>query len=178
MSDVFSSLIITLHNLGVFKFLIPYILTLAIFYGLLRKSKIFGEPEKNIAVNATVAASAAFLVAAAPIIAGIDITRYLSGFLIYIMFVIFAMMTVLFIPNIIFPTLKEFDISIDKKTIAIVFFLSLAIFIIIGLIVFNFFAYFPQVFASEEIYATVALLAFIFVFSLLIYFTLKPPEKS
>jgi len=176
MSDVFSQLILTLHQLGFFKFLIPYILTLAIFYGLLRKSRIFGEPEKNVAINATIAASAAFLVSAAPIIAGIDITSYLSGFLIYVMFVIFAMIVIWFIPHIFFPTLKDYNIQLNRKVFLIVFFLSLTIFIIIGLFVFNVTTSIPFS-ANEEFYATVALLGFIFVFSLLIYYTMKPPKK-
>jgi len=177
MSDVFSQLILTLHQLGFFKFLIPYILTLAIFYGLLRKSKIFGDPEKNVAINATIAASAAFLVSAAPIIAGIDITSYLSGFLIYVMFVIFAMIVIWFIPHIFFPTLKDYNIQLNRRVILIVFFLSLAIFIIIGLFVFNVTSS-VSFSANDEFYATVALLGFIFVFSLLIYFTMKPPKKQ
>lgn len=176
MTDVFSQVILTLHQLGFFKFLIPYILTLAIFYGLLRKSKIFGEPEKNVTINATVAASAALLVSAAPIIAGIDITSYLSGFLIYVMFVIFAMIVIWFIPNIFFPTLKEYNIQLNRKVVISVFFLSLAIFIIIGLFVFNVTSSI-SLSANEDFYASVALLGFIFVFSLLIYYTMRPAKK-
>ncbi|MEM5821084.1 MAG: hypothetical protein QXP34_02045 [Candidatus Aenigmatarchaeota archaeon] len=180
MSDVFSNLILTLHELGFFRFLIPFILTSAIFYGLLRKSKIFGEPEKNIAVNATIAISAAFLVSAAPIIAGIDITKYLSGFLIYTMFVIFAIIVIWFLPYIFFPTLRELQIieKVNRKVILSLFFLTLSIFIIIGLLIFNFVNISIGIQANEEFYATIALLAFIFVFSLLIYLTLKPPQQQ
>ncbi|MEM5828345.1 MAG: hypothetical protein QW197_02475 [Candidatus Aenigmatarchaeota archaeon] len=180
MSDIFSNLILTLHQIGFFRFLIPFILTSAIFYGLLRKSKIFGEPEKNVAVNATVAISSAFLVSAAPIIAGIDITAYLSGFLIYTMFVIFAIIILWFLPYIFFPTLRELQIikDVNRKVILALFFLTLSIFIIVGLLIFNFFNTSIGFQANEEFYATVALLSFIFVFSLLIYLTMKPPQQQ
>jgi hypothetical protein len=47
-------------------------LTAAVFYGLLRKTKLFGLPEKNVAVNAIVALIAGFMVMAYPIIAGVS----------------------------------------------------------------------------------------------------------
>jgi hypothetical protein len=55
-------------------------LTAAIFYGLLRKSQLFGKPEENVAVNAVVALTAAFMVWAYPILAGVNIEQQLSIF--------------------------------------------------------------------------------------------------
>ena len=75
MATPLEILLINLKNMGFFAFL-PFLLTAAILYGLLRRSKLFGEPERNVVVNATVALVAAFLVWAYPIISGISIEEY------------------------------------------------------------------------------------------------------
>jgi hypothetical protein len=80
MVSPFVTVIERLRDIGAFQFLFPFMLTSAIFYGLLRKTKLFGEPEKNVAVNAVVALIAAFMVWAAPILLGIDIETALSKF--------------------------------------------------------------------------------------------------
>jgi hypothetical protein len=71
--------LINLNRMGFFAFL-PFLLTSAIFYGLLRRSKLFGEPEKNVVVNAVVALVAAFMVWAYPIITGTSIEEYQQFF--------------------------------------------------------------------------------------------------
>lgn len=75
MPTLLETIIIKLNQLGFFAFL-PFILTAAVIYGILRRSKIFGEPEKNIAVNATIALVSAFMVWAYPIITGTSIENY------------------------------------------------------------------------------------------------------
>ncbi len=83
MATPMENVIIALSKFGAFQFLFPFILTSAVFYGLLRKSKIFGEPKKNVIVNATVAVVAAFMVWEYPIISGVDIETQLSTFFFY-----------------------------------------------------------------------------------------------
>lgn len=75
MTSFLQNVIIRLNQLGFFAFL-PFVLTAAIIYGLLRRSKIFGEPEKNTAVNATVALVSAFMVWAYPILTGTSVEDY------------------------------------------------------------------------------------------------------
>ncbi len=48
-----------LHELGFFNFVLPWFIVAAVFYGLLRKSKVLGE---GIAVNGVVSLTAAFFV--------------------------------------------------------------------------------------------------------------------
>jgi len=67
--------LIHLQKLGFFE-LLPFMLTAAFLYGLLRRSKLFGEPEKNVAVNATVAVTAAFMIWAYPFLAGVSLHDY------------------------------------------------------------------------------------------------------
>src|SRR5438445_1531059 len=80
MASPFEVVITKLQALGAFQFLFPFLLTAAVFYGLLRKSKLFGEPQANIAVNAVVSIVAAFMVWAYPILAGVNVELTLSTF--------------------------------------------------------------------------------------------------
>lgn len=80
MVSPFVSVIEKLRDIGAFQFLFPFMLSAAIFYGLLRKTKLFGEPEKNVSVNAVVSLIASFMVWASPILLGIDIQVALSKF--------------------------------------------------------------------------------------------------
>ena len=75
MTTGLETVLINLNKMGFLAFL-PFLLTAAVFYGLLRRSKLFGEPEKNVVVNAVVAIVAAFLVWAYPIIGGMSIEEY------------------------------------------------------------------------------------------------------
>ncbi|MEM4461008.1 MAG: hypothetical protein QXY70_02635 [Nanopusillaceae archaeon] len=75
MATPLENVIIRLNQLGFFAFL-PFILTAAVMYGLLRRSKIFGEPEKNTAINASIALVSAFLVWAYPILSGMSVENY------------------------------------------------------------------------------------------------------
>ena len=82
MSTFFETAILKLQSLGFFQFLLPFILTAAIIYGGLRRAQLFGESEKNVAVNAIVAFVISLFVWAAPIILGIEIEAKLSSFFI------------------------------------------------------------------------------------------------
>ncbi|MEK6910037.1 MAG: hypothetical protein AABW61_03105, partial [Candidatus Aenigmatarchaeota archaeon] len=82
MPTFFETAILKLQSLGFFQFLLPFILTAAIIYGGLRRAQLFGEPEKNVAVNAIVAFVISLFVWAAPIILGIEIEAKLSSFFI------------------------------------------------------------------------------------------------
>jgi hypothetical protein len=76
----FELAILKMKDLGIFQFFLPFMLSSAIFYGLLRKSQIFGKPEDNISVNAIVALVASFMVWAYPILVGVDIQTQLATF--------------------------------------------------------------------------------------------------
>lgn len=80
MVSPFETAIFKLSEIGFFQFVLPFLLTSAIFYGLLRKSKVFGDPEQNVVVNAIVALTAGMMVWAYPILAGVDIEKQLSAF--------------------------------------------------------------------------------------------------
>jgi hypothetical protein len=104
MASPFDVAIQKMADLGLFKFLFPFMLTSAIFYGLLRKSQIFGNPDQNVAVNAIVALVAGFMVWSYPIIAGIDITLQLANFFMEGLIVSLVIMVGLLIAGFVFPT--------------------------------------------------------------------------
>jgi hypothetical protein len=103
MVSPFEIVILRLKDLGFFTFLLPFILVAAILYGLLRKSQIFGPPEKNIAVNAVVALVASFMVWAAPVIAGINIEQELSRFFVQSMSATLALMVAILLVGMFLP---------------------------------------------------------------------------
>ena len=80
MVTPFETAILKMKEFGMFQFLFPFMLSAAIFYGLLRKSQIFGDPNKNVAINAVVALVAAFMVWSYPILAGVDVETELANF--------------------------------------------------------------------------------------------------
>jgi len=80
MASPFETVILRLKDLGMFQFFLPFMLSAAIFYGLLRKSKLFGEGKENVTVNAVVAMVASFMVWASPIITGVSIEVELAKF--------------------------------------------------------------------------------------------------
>jgi hypothetical protein len=80
MANPFETVILNMRQTGMFQFLLPFMLSSAIFYGLLRKSQIFGDPQRSVVINAVVALVASFMVWAAPIILGIDMETSLASF--------------------------------------------------------------------------------------------------
>ena len=90
-------------EMGFFQFFFPFLLSSAIFYGLLRKSKIMGERAE--VVNAVIALSISFMIWAYPIIVGIDITKaltafFMQGFVIGLFALVGFMIASMFHPNI------------------------------------------------------------------------------
>lgn len=103
MPTFFETAILKLQSLGFFTFLLPFILTAAIIYGGLRRAQLFGEPEKNVAVNAIVAFVISLFVWAAPIILGIDIEQKLSAFFIQGFSVSLIVLVALVLAGMFFP---------------------------------------------------------------------------
>lgn len=67
MADIFQPFIQKLVDFGFYSFFFPWIVTTAIMYGLLRKSKVFGD---SATMNGTIALSVAFLIIGFPLLFG------------------------------------------------------------------------------------------------------------
>lgn len=176
MVSPFEIAIKAMADRGFFQFLFPFMLTSAVFYGLLRKSQIFGEPERNIAVNGVVALVAAFMVWAYPIIAGVDITLQLSNFFIQGLSISLVVMFGLMVAAMVFP--PDLPGILNKKFEKGGFWAGILIAgIIVGLIVFLssglFNVFFPQAvfgtnFLSSDIFLTVLSIVILAVFIVVI----------
>jgi len=104
MASMFEIVINRLREIGAFQFLFPFVLTSAVFYGLLRKTKLFGEAEKNVAVNGVIALIAAFMVWAYPILAGVNVevqlaTFFFQGTTAMLVFVAILLIAGMFLPE-------------------------------------------------------------------------------
>jgi len=115
--DIFTIAIKKLQEMGAFNFLFPFMLTTAIFYGLLRKSKVFtakkdlfdanlkkiGEIEVSESVNAVVALIAGFMVWTYPILSGVNIEQQLSTFFLHGLIVTLVLLVVMMIMSMFMP---------------------------------------------------------------------------
>lgn len=111
MANPFDFVIMRLNQLGFFQLLL-FVLTSAVFYGLLRKSKLFGEADRNIVVNGVVSLVAAFMVWSAPTLLGIDIvtsttTFFVQGISATLVVMLALMITGMFAPEGLGKVLQE-----------------------------------------------------------------------
>jgi uncharacterized membrane protein YjfL (UPF0719 family) len=67
MADLFQPVIQKLIDLGFYNFFFPFLIAAALFFGLLKKSKLFGD---SVVINAVVSLSLAFMIMGFPVIWG------------------------------------------------------------------------------------------------------------
>jgi MFS family permease len=103
MANPFETVILNMRQTGMFQFLLPFMLSSAIFYGLLRKSQIFGDPQRSVTINAVVALVAAFMVWASPILLGINIETMLAAFFLQGVSATLVILVGLIIVSMFFP---------------------------------------------------------------------------
>jgi hypothetical protein len=103
MANMFETVILNMRDAGMYQFLLPFLLSMAFFYGLLRKSKLFGDPKETVSLNAVVAIVASFMVWSAPIVLGIDIEQNMAGFFVQAMTGMVVLVVGLLITSLFFP---------------------------------------------------------------------------
>ncbi|TAL48506.1 hypothetical protein EPN87_00435, partial [archaeon] len=103
MATPFDIVVTNLRGIGAYQFLFPWLIASAVFYGLLRRSQIFGKPEDNVAVNAVVATVAAFMVMAYPILQGVNVEKQMSTFFFNSLISILVIIVGLIIASMVFP---------------------------------------------------------------------------
>ena len=85
----FADLLSIANNMGFFQFYLPFVLTFAIFYGILEKIKIFGDKSRNI--NLIIALALSFYVISyTPV--GITLAQFLSQFFTDISLLLFTLL--------------------------------------------------------------------------------------
>jgi len=89
---------------GVFEFYLPFVLMFAIFYGLLSKSKIFGDEDKERRVrniNVVISIVAALFVMVSPV--GVSLTVFFGTFFTQTMVVLTTMLAFMLILYMVIP---------------------------------------------------------------------------
>lgn len=185
MVTPFTTVIIHLEKLGFFTFL-PFIGSLAVFYGLLKRSKIFGEPEKNVTVNATVALVAAFMIWAYPFLNGVSLEQYemmWSGFFANSFIATLIIVFGLLIASMFFP--EGLGKGLSEKIKGGSFWSGVVFLgIIIALVIF-FSSSISQTFlptgigiSTDFLYSIATLIVLVIVVGLVVWFTGKEEAKS
>ena len=153
MVDVFTIVIKKLQEMGAFNFLFPFMLTTAIFYGLLRKSKLFSvtkkeykrdkggkqiteEVEVGSSVNAIIALVAGFMVWAYPILSGVNIEQQLSMFFMQgtiatLVLIVVLMLTGMFLPPDLPKQLQDLFFKNNKLGVGAILIIAAVVGIII-----------------------------------------------
>ncbi|MEM5815582.1 MAG: hypothetical protein QXL14_00840 [Candidatus Aenigmatarchaeota archaeon] len=177
------NVIIRLNQLGFFAFL-PFLLTAAMIYGLLRRSRIFGDPEKNTAINATIAIVSAFMVWAYPILSGTSVEDYQRVYSEFFyrgtmasLFLIFGIVLVA-----VFSESLGFKLELSKHN-KLISGIIIGIFVFLGLVLSSiFFGEFQINLFSEEnrdfLYSIIFLIFFIAIIIIVVIFTSKEEKKS
>lgn len=181
--SLYESLINILNYFGIFNILLPFLLIYAIMYGILMRTKIFGDPfsqNQNEAkaartIISLVSASVAFLV-----ISSINFITTLKTMIPY--FILYIIVLFMLILSISIFYLPEGQFGEDYKRIrGKVLIVALIIFIIVTL---NFFGLLTPSISSSVSNALSQyqdLIAGIVIFALLIlaaYYISKPPKQS
>jgi len=104
MVDPFTTFISRLVEFGFFKFLLPFILFMALIYALLKKSKALGESDL---LNATIAIVTSFFILYFPVMSGVDLGPPLSRFFMQMSIFILIFVIGLVGSSVIYPDLTE-----------------------------------------------------------------------
>ncbi len=133
MPSLFDPLVKWMIEQGFYSFLFPWIITSAVFYGLLRKSKIFGE---SPALNGIVSISIAFLIIGFPFLSRFNLILPMSTFftqatVFLLILVIGFMFASLFYPDLPKFLLEKFT---RRTTLGILIVLGITLFITSGLV--------------------------------------------
>lgn len=134
-TDIFQPFIQKLIQLGFYNFFFPWLITTALMYGLLKKSKVLGESNFY---NGVVALTIAFLVIGFPQMFGnpsffaLPLSAFFTQATVIILFLGFGFL----IASLFYPNLTSWLPTVFKhrSTLAIMIALALALFITSGLV--------------------------------------------
>ncbi len=134
MANPFEIVVQQLIDLGFYNFLFPFIITAALFFALLKKSKILGE---SVSINAAVSLSVAFLVFGFPVLAGISLATPLATFFTQVTVWILIIVVGLVFASFFYPDLTGFlSKMITSRTMLFeMITLGVALMIISGLVI-------------------------------------------
>jgi hypothetical protein len=113
-------------DLGIFQFYLPFVIMFAIVYGLLRKSKIFGDPQDAKAINMIIALAASLFIMIYPTTGTviIGLADFLSNFFAGTLMIVVTMIAFLIMMYIVVGGLTQgegpkFDVGTAAKWTAL-----------------------------------------------------------
>lgn len=107
MVNVFEIISQRLADLGVYDFLLPWLITSAILWGLLKKADLFGE--KSVAINSVLSVTISFFVwGFLTLGGGSGIGSAMSRFFTQMIFVAIGFVFMLIVSSMFFPNFKDF----------------------------------------------------------------------
>lgn len=98
----FADLLSIAKDIGFFEFYLPFVLTFAIFYGLLEKMKLFGDKSRNINLIISLVVSL-YIIAFTPV--GITFAQFLASFFNNVALIIITLIAFGMILFVLFPAL-------------------------------------------------------------------------
>ncbi len=104
MTNIFQIAVERLVDLGVYNFLLPFILFSTVLYAVLRKTKILGESPM---IHGIISVIVGLFVFGAPVIIGTSITASLTAFLTQGAIVIVVLIIALLIASFFYPNIME-----------------------------------------------------------------------
>lgn len=112
---IFDPLISAAQQAGVFAFYLPFLITFALLYGLLSRSKIFGEPGRMPnALNAIIAFSIAlFVIGFTP--AGVSLSKFFGTFFNQTTIVLVTFIVGIIVLTLLGESLGPLSYAIDDK---------------------------------------------------------------
>lgn len=134
MTSPFEAVAQKLIDLGFYDYLIPFIITSAIVYGLLKKTKILGE---SVVINGALSLSIAFLIFAFPAFFGVSfalpLTRFFGGAVVWILvFLIGFLLAGFFYPDLGKILAETFT---RRSALIVMIVIGISLFITSGLII-------------------------------------------
>lgn len=131
--NIFEIVVRKMIDLGFYDFLFPFIISSALFYAMLRKSKIMGE---SAVVNGVLALCIALLIFGFPVLAGLSLATPLSTFFVQstvwiLMIFIGILMASFFYPDLPKMLLERFK---RRTTLYIMIAVGISLFISSGLV--------------------------------------------
>jgi len=134
MVTPFETVVKMMVSLGFYDFLFPFVISAAIFYALLKRSKMLGD---SVVVNAVVSLSMAFMILGFPVLAGFALGTELSVFFTQAIVFILVFVVGMIIASLFYPDLPKMlaEQFTRRTTMFEMLAVGIALFITSGLVI-------------------------------------------
>lgn len=130
---IFESVVQKMVDFGLYDYVIPFILTSAIMFALLRKSRVIGD---SVVLNGVFSVSVGLLIFAFPVLTGITYGQELSTFFVQGSFWIFILVLAVLIASVFYPDITKMlmDQMKTRQFLFIMMAMGIAIFVVSGMV--------------------------------------------